>query len=265
MRHFLTSTLAAWLLISPGLGLHAQTARDSAELQLLLDRLQVLGSVLYIAAHPDDENTALLTYLAKGRKLRAGYLSLTRGTGGQNLIGQELGDALSIIRTQELLAARRVDGTEQYFTRALDFGFSKTPEETFAIWDHQAVLADMVWVIRRFRPDVLVTRFAPTGGGHGHHSASALLSKEAFEAAADPTRFPEQLAHHPVWRAKRLLWNAYRWDGPQQSSKVQVDVGQYDPLLGKSYAELSAESRSMQRKISNSWLGIPPSRTPWKA
>ncbi|MDP2875470.1 MAG: hypothetical protein Q8O00_04740, partial [Holophaga sp.] len=160
-------------------------------------------------------------------------------------------------RTQELLAARRVDGTEQYFTRALDFGFSKTPEETFAIWDNQAVLADMVWVIRRFRPDVLVTRFAPTGGGHGHHSASALLSKEAFEAAADPTRFPEQLAHHPVWQAKRLLWNAYRWDGPQQSSKVQVDVGQYDPLLGKSYAELSAESRSMHR---SQGFGAVPTR-----
>ncbi len=244
MRRLL-APLAALLVVSSGPTAHAQVARDGAELQLFLDRLQVLGSVLYIAAHPDDENTSLLTYLSKGRKLRAGYLSLTRGTGGQNLIGPELGDALAAIRTQELLAARRVDGTEQYFTHALDFGFSKTSEETLKLWDRERVLADMVRVIRRFRPDVLITRFGPDTPGHGHHTASAILAKEAFEAAGDPKRFPEQLAHHAAWQPKRLLFNAFR---PQPAAgAVTLDLGQYDPLLGKSYAELSAESRSQHR------------------
>lgn len=241
LRAPLTLTLAALV----GAPLQAQVARDATELHLLLDRLQVLGSVLYIAAHPDDENTSLLTYLSRGRKLRAGYLSLTRGTGGQNLIGPELGDPLAAIRTQELLAARRVDGTEQYFTHALDFGFSKTAEETLKLWDRERVLADMVFVIRRFRPDVLVTRFAPDTPGHGHHQASAILAREAFEAAGDPKRFPEQLAHHPAWQPKRLLFNAFR---PQPApGAISLDLGQYDPLLGKSYAELSAESRSQHR------------------
>jgi len=241
----------------PALGamaiLQAQTpvpARDAAELQQLLDKLQVVGSVLYVAAHPDDENTAALTYFSKGRKLRTGYLALTRGGGGQDLIGPELDDSLAAIRTQELLAARRVDGGEQYFTRAVDFGYSKTTEESLAIWGKEAVLSDVVWVLRKFRPDVIVTRFSPTANaGHGHHSASVALALEAFKAAADPTRFPEQLKLVQPWQAKRIFWNSYHFDGNAVApgNGLPLDIGQYDPLLGKSYAELAAESRSMHR------------------
>lgn len=229
----------------------ASPTKDSAELQLALDKLQVLGSVLYIAAHPDDENTAALAYFSKGRKLRTAYLSMTRGGGGQDLIGPELDDSLAAIRTQELLAARRVDGAEQFFTRAVDFGFSKTSEETLSIWGHEAVLSDVVWVIRSFRPDVIITRFTPTAGGHGHHLASAILALEAFKAAADPMRFPEQLKFVKPWQATRIAWNSFRpqfEQGPMTpASALSVDIGAYDPLLGKSYAELAAEGRSMHR------------------
>src|SRR5581483_4645742 len=168
----------------------------------------ITGSVLMIAAHPDDENTALLAYLARGRKVRTGYLSLTRGEGGQNLIGSEQGDALGIIRTQELLAARRIDGAEQFFSRAIDFGFTKTSKEALDKWGHDKILSDVVWVIRRFRPDVIILRFSGTPrDGHGHHQASAILGKEAFSAAADPAKFPEQLRWVEPWQAKRLMWN----------------------------------------------------------
>jgi len=228
----------------------AQTPRDAAELQQMLDRLQVVGSVLYVAAHPDDENTAALTYFSKGRNLRTAYLAITRGGGGQDLIGPELDDSLAAIRTQELLAARRVDGAEQFFTRAVDFGYSKTTEESLSIWGREAVLADVVWVIRKFRPDVIVTRFSPTvDAGHGHHSASVVLALEAFKAAADPARFPEQLKLVKPWQAKRVFWNSYHFDGSAVApgNGLPLDIGQYDPLLGKSYAELAAESRSMHR------------------
>src|SRR5277367_3406990 len=178
----------------------------SAQIQLSLDRLNVTGSVLMIAAHPDDENTALLAYFARGKKLRTGYLSLTRGEGGQNLIGPDQGDALGVIRTQELLAARRIDGAEQFFTRAIDFGFTKTPEETFEKWGHERILSDVVWVIRKFRPNLIVLRFSGTPrDGHGQHQVSAILGKEAFSAAADASRFPEQLKFVEPWKAKRLL------------------------------------------------------------
>ncbi|MBD0277555.1 MAG: PIG-L family deacetylase, partial [Flavisolibacter sp.] len=151
--------------------------KTSADIYQDLRRLNVLGSVLYIAAHPDDENTRLLTYLAKDKLYRTGYLSLTRGDGGQNLIGDEQGVELGLIRTQELLAARRIDGAEQFFTRAFDFGFSKGPEETFTKWDREKILSDVVWVIRKFQPDVIITRFPTTGeGGHGQHTASAILA-----------------------------------------------------------------------------------------
>src|SRR5207245_2831645 len=165
----------------------------AADITLQLEKLNVLGSVLMIAAHPDDENTALLAYFARGRKARTAYLSATRGEGGQNLIGPEQGDLLGVIRTQELLAARRVDGAEQFFTRAIDFGFSKTPEETIAKWGHDRILSDMVWTIRHYRPDVIILQFSGTPrDGHGHHQASAILGKEAYFAAADKNRFPEQ-------------------------------------------------------------------------
>src|SRR5688572_12436837 len=171
-------------------------ARTAAELQLALRKLAVTGSALYVAAHPDDENTALLSWLANERLYRTAYLSVTRGDGGQNLIGQETGPLLGVIRTHELLQARKIDRAEQLFTRAVDFGYSKTPAETLAIWDHEKVLADVVWAIRKFQPDVIITRFPPTGeGGHGHHTASAILAEEAFVAAADPGKFPEQLPY----------------------------------------------------------------------
>ena len=229
----------------------ASPTKDAAELQQALDKLQVLGSVLYIAAHPDDENTAALAYFSKGRKLRSGYLSMTRGGGGQDLIGPELDDSLAAIRTQELLAARRVDGAEQFFTRAVDFGYSKTSEETLSIWGKEAVLADVVWVIRSFRPDVIVTCFTPTAGGHGHHLSSAILALEGFKAAADPARFPEQLKFVKPWQATRIAWNSFRpqfeQGPPTPATALSVDVGAYDALLGKSYAELAAEGRSMHR------------------
>ncbi|MBK8726085.1 MAG: PIG-L family deacetylase [Holophagaceae bacterium] len=225
---------------------------DGAELQKALDKLQVLGSVLYVAAHPDDENTDLLATLSKGRQVRAGYLALTRGGGGQNLIGPELGDPLAAIRTQELLAARRLDGAEQFFTGAVDFGFSKTADETFATWGREAVLADVVRVLRTFRPDVIVTRFPPDArAGHGHHTASAILAIEAFAAAADPKRFPEQItAGLRPWQARRVLWNHFRFGDnapPPAPGSLTLDVGTFDPLLGRSFGELAAESRSQHR------------------
>ncbi|MBC6697936.1 PIG-L family deacetylase [Hymenobacter sp. BT190] len=224
---------------------------SSSEILLGLKKLNVLGSALYVAAHPDDENTRLIAYLANGRLVETGYLSCTRGDGGQNLIGPELREGLGVIRTQELLAARRIDGGRQFFTRANDFGFSKTPEETFTIWDKEQVLADMVWVIRQRRPDVMITRFPPDArAGHGHHTASAMLAIEAFSAAADPKRFPEQLQYVQPWQAKRLLWNTGSFfvkAGEDMSQYLKLDAGGYNPLLGQSYGEIAARSRSQHR------------------
>ena len=167
-----------------------------------------MGSVLYVAAHPDDENTELIAYLARGRHYRTAYLSLTRGDGGQNVLGPEFGEELGVIRTEELLAARRIDGGRQFFSRAVDFGFSKDYRETLRIWDRQQVLADIVRVIREFRPDVIITRFSPVPGGtHGHHTASTVLAMEAFKLAGDPKAFPEQLDTLTPWQPKRILWN----------------------------------------------------------
>jgi len=221
---------------------------NAAEIQLGLEKLNVVGSVLYIAAHPDDENTAALAYFSKGQKLRTAYLSLTRGDGGQNLIGSERGAEIGIIRTQELMAARGVDRAEQYFTRAIDFGYSKTPEETLAFWGKEAVLADVVWVIRSFRPDVIVTRFPiDRPSGHGHHTSSGQLAREAFHVAADPERFPEQLDRVEPWQAKRLFWNGWRLSEEERAEAAKVDVGEFDPLLGASYSEIAAISRSMHK------------------
>jgi LmbE family N-acetylglucosaminyl deacetylase len=169
---------------------------NSADIYLGLKKLNVLGSVLYIAAHPDDENTRLLAYFAKEKQYRTAYMSLTRGDGGQNLIGDEQGVELGLIRTQELLSARRIDGAEQFFGTAYDFGFSKNATEALRIWNHDKMLADVVWVIRSFRPDVIITRFPPDErAGHGHHWASSILAAEAFTAAADSTKFPEQFKY----------------------------------------------------------------------
>lgn len=247
MRYF----FLALICLSTGL-LSAQTQPEYASGELLhqLKKLQTVGSVLYVAAHPDDENTRLLAYLANEKRMRTGYLSLTRGDGGQNLIGKEQGELLGLIRTQELLAARRTDGAEQFFTRANDFGFSKNPEETFTIWNRDSVLADVVWAIRKFRPDVIICRFPTTGeGGHGHHTASAILAEEAFDAAGDPSRFPEQLKYVNVWQPKRLFWNTFNFGSTNTTSEDQlkIDVGIYNPLLGAYYGEIAANSRSMHK------------------
>lgn len=224
---------------------------SSSEILLGLKKLNVLGSVLYMAAHPDDENTRLIAYMANGRLLETGYLSCTRGDGGQNLIGPELREQLGVIRTQELLAARRIDGGRQFFTRANDFGFSKTSDETFTIWDKEQVLSDMVWVIRQRRPDVLITRFPPDPrAGHGHHQASAILAAEAFDAAGDPKRFPEQLKYVQVWQPKRLYWNTGSFfvkPGESMDGYLKLDAGGYNPLLGQSYGEIAARSRSQHK------------------
>ena len=228
----------------------AQQQLSSSEILQSIKKLNVLGSVLYIAAHPDDENTRLLTYLSKERKLRTGYLSITRGDGGQNLVGKEQAELLGIIRTQELLAARRIDGAEQFFTRANDFGYSKNPEETFQIWKKDTILSDMVWIIRNFKPDIIICRFPTTGeGGHGHHTASALLAVEAFNAAADPTRFAWQLKLVDPWMTKRIFWNTFNFGSTNTTSsdQIQLDVGGFNVLLGKGYGEIAAESRSMHK------------------
>ncbi|HXI12647.1 MAG TPA: PIG-L family deacetylase [Thermoanaerobaculia bacterium] len=252
----LRTQLAAISTLLATIGIDAATPpkapMNSARLQLAISKLNVLSSALYIAAHPDDENTAMLAYLSDEKLARTAYLSVTRGDGGQNLIGSEKGELIGLLRTEELMEARQIDGAEQFFTRAIDFGYSKSPEETLQIWGKQSVLSDMVWVIRHFRPDVLITRFPTNGaGGHGQHTASAILAAEAFNAAGDPTRFPEQLKHVQPWKPKRLLHNNWRpnlQDRPATAPKlIQVDLGRYNPLLGKSYTEIAADSRSMHK------------------
>ncbi len=236
----------------------------TGEILLNLKKLNVVGSALYVAAHPDDENTIMLSWLAKERKVRTSYLSVTRGDGGQNLVGPELSDLLGLIRTQELLAARSIDGPEQYFTRANDFGFSKTTDETMQIWGKDAVLGDVVWRIRNLRPDVIICRFPPDQrAGHGNHSASAVLAEEAFKLSGDPTKYPEQLKYVKPWQAKRVVWNTFNFGTVAQTQKpaekdwIQVDIGVFNPLLGKSYNEIAAESRSQHK---SQGFGVPRGR-----
>ena len=228
-----------------------QHQMNSGEILHHMKKLNVLGSVLYVAAHPDDENTRLIAYMAKERQYQTAYLAMTRGDGGQNLIGNEQGIELGLIRTQELLAARRIDGGQQFFTRAFDFGYSKRTDEALAIWDKEKVLADAVWVIRNFKPDVIITRFPEDSrAGHGHHSGSAVIAREAFVAAADPGRFPEQFKYGVgPWKAKRILWNTFSFGTTNTTAENQmkIEVGQYIPLLGKSIGEIAAESRSQHR------------------
>ncbi|MEP7362916.1 MAG: PIG-L family deacetylase [Acidobacteriota bacterium] len=252
MRRFATLLLlclSCWALQAQ----ERPLAAGAAEVRANLDRMKVLGGVLMIGAHPDDENTAVLAYYARGRHYRTGYLSLTRGEGGQNLIGSEQGDLMGVIRTQELLAARRLDGAQQFFSRAIDFGFSKTAAETLDKWGKNDVLGDVVWVIRRFQPDVIILRFSGTPrDGHGHHQSSAILGKEAFEVAADPARYPEQLKYVKPWRAKRVLWNSFSFTREMEqeaakTARMMVDTGEYDPLLGYSFGEIAGMSRSMHR------------------
>ncbi|TVR80226.1 MAG: PIG-L family deacetylase [Chitinophagaceae bacterium] len=230
--------------------------KNAGEIQLMLKNLNNLGSALHIAAHPDDENTRLITWLSKKRNIRTGYLSITRGDGGQNMIGTEIGTNLGIIRTQELIVAREIDGGHQFFTRAVDFGYSKTHEETMQFWDEDKVLEDMVYIIRKFRPDVLITRFPPKKyefPTHGHHTASSVLAEQAFEMAGDSEAFPEQLESLELWSPKRLYWNTSHWfyrrtgQRLDTTGKLIVDFGAYLPELGYSCSEIAAVSRSQHR------------------
>ncbi len=237
-------------LTLPASGRAGEPARG-AEILRDLKSFRELGTVLHVAAHPDDENTLLITYLSRGRLCRVGYLSLTRGDGGQNVLGPEFGAALGVARTQELLAARRLDGGRQFFSRALDFGFSKDYRETLNVWDHQQVLADTVRVIRSFRPDVIVTRFSTQPGGtHGHHTASAVVALEAFKLAGDPKAFPEQLKELTPWQPKRIFVNGGGFGGGAGRTgapplKIQIDGT--DTVSGESFGAIAGRSRSMHK------------------
>jgi LmbE family N-acetylglucosaminyl deacetylase len=257
LRKKLGPLLVACLLLPVLLQLLSAQRELSGEIEIrqALEKLDTLGSAMMIGAHPDDENTALIAWLARGRHVRTSYLSLTRGEGGQNLIGSEQGDEMGVIRTQELLAARKIDGGEQYFTRAIDFGFTKSADETLSDkWPRDKVLGDVVWNIRRFRPDVIILRFTGTPrDGHGHHQSSAILGREAFAAAADPARFPEQLQYVQPWQAKRLMMNMATFTTQQEKEamatpgRLEVDLGEYSPELGYSYGEIAGMSRSQHR------------------
>lgn len=226
---------------------------NNAQLYEDLQSIQVLGTVLHVAAHPDDESTHMLTWFAQEQHWEANYFSCTRGDGGQNLIGDEQGVPLGLLRTQELLAARKIDGAHQYFSQALDFGFSKSTDEALSTWNHELILSNLVWVIRKLQPDIIFTRFPPDArAGHGHHSASAALAIEAYAAAADPKRFPEQLSRGvQTWQAKRLLWNTFRFPGSANNTinenQFKIQIGNFLPALGVSTGELAALSRSQHK------------------
>lgn len=245
-------SIAALLLVPFLIQAQAPYQPGAAEIKLKLEKLNFLGSVLYVAAHPDDENTRAITYFSKGRLATTAYLSMTRGDGGQNLIGSEIGELLGLIRTQELLAARRLDGGTQFFTRANDFGFSKSATETFSIWGKDEILSDVVRVYRQYQPDVVLTRFPPDErAGHGHHTASALLAIEAFDAALKADVYPQQLKDMSVWQPKRLFINTGRFFNntinENSPGVTTFNVGGYSTLLGESYSEIAATSRSQHK------------------
>lgn len=247
----------ALLLYGQEADLYYQRPPDAATIYQQMEKLQTLGTVMYMAAHPDDENTRLISWFSRQRKVHTVYLSLTRGDGGQNLIGTEISELLGVLRTQELLAARRTDGGEQWFTRANDFGYSKNAEETLAIWNKEKVLADVVYAIRKFRPEIIINRFDANSSGetHGHHTASAMLSLEAYRLAGDPRAFPEQLTEVAPWQPKRVFFNTSWWfygskeafDQADKSRMVHVDIGVYEPWSGYSNSEIASISRSQHR------------------
>ncbi len=244
--------LVVLLLLAPVI-LFAQSVQPSAsEIMLSLKKLNFLGSALYVAAHPDDENTRVITWLANERLATSAYLSMTRGDGGQNLIGSEIRDQLGLIRTQELITARKIDGGEQFFTRANDFGYSKSADETLEIWDKEEILSDVVRIYRAFQPDIVITRFPPDErAGHGHHTASAMLAQEAFDLSELTTAYPDQLTTLPVWRPIRVYTNTGRFFSNTIDENTPgittLNVGGYNALLGASYAEIAAASRSQHK------------------
>ena len=243
-----------FLLITNSISAQKPQKLTSNQIYEKIQKVNFLGTALYIAAHPDDENTRLIGYLANKVKARTGYLSLTRGDGGQNLIGSEIRELLGVIRTQELLAARNIDGGEQFFTRANDFGYSKHPDETLAIWNEKEVLSDVVWVIRNFKPDVIINRFnhRTPGTTHGHHTSSAMLSIAAFDQANDTSQFVSQLKYTSLWQPKRLFFNTSSWfyksqqdfEKATKGKLMAFDVGVYYPLKGLSNNELASMASS---------------------
>lgn len=253
MRNFWVSILTLATIVS---NTYAQKPNkpSSTEIHHSLQKLNFLGTALYIAAHPDDENTRLISYLSNHNKARTAYLSLTRGDGGQNLIGSELRELLGVLRTQELLAARRIDGGEQWFTRANDFGYSKHPNETLKIWDKKKVLGDVVWAIRNLKPDVIINRFdhRTPGTTHGHHTTSAMLSMEAFDMANNQNAYPEQLQLTSTWQPKRVFFNTSWWfygsqenfEKADKSNMLKMDVGVFYPELGLSNNEIASMASS---------------------
>jgi LmbE family N-acetylglucosaminyl deacetylase len=248
--YFIALALLFWCLFPFQGTTQVPPIKTASDIELSIKRLGFLGSALYVAAHPDDENTRLIAYLSKERLARTAYLSITRGDGGQNLIGPEIREKLGMIRSHELMAARRIDGGQQFFTRANDFGYSKSVEETLEWWGKEEVTADMVDIIRYFKPDVIITRFPPDErAGHGHHTASAVLAHEAFLLAAN-TSYATDLSQ-PMWQAKRLYMNTGRWWTPtvDESLKgiLKVDVGGYNALLGESYPEIAARARTQHK------------------
>ncbi|MBE9489324.1 MAG: PIG-L family deacetylase [Bacteroidetes bacterium] len=250
-------TILTFLLFSFNLTLiQAQQPKkpNASQIYESITKLNFLGTVLYVAAHPDDENTRLISYMSNHVKARTGYLSITRGDGGQNLIGPEIRELLGVIRTQELLAARRVDGGEQLFTRANDFGYSKHPDETLKIWDKDKVLSDVVLAIRKFKPDVIINRFNHTSAGktHGHHTSSALLSMEAFDISNDKSKFQSQVKDFGVWQPKTLYFNTHWWfygsrekfAEVDKSNLIHFDIGVFYPQKGLSNNELASMASS---------------------
>lgn len=254
MQKLYTLLLALFITVTQSVWSQQPVKPNAVDIYHQIQKLNFLGSVLYIAAHPDDENTRLISYLSNDKKARTAYLSLTRGDGGQNLIGPELRELLGVIRTQELIEARKIDGGEQFFSRANDFGFSKNPTETLQIWDKNQVLSDVVWAIRKFQPDIIINRFDHRSPGttHGHHTASAMLSMEAFDLASDSNQFQNQLQYVSTWQPKRVFFNTSWWFyGSQEKFKaadktnlINLKIGTYYAALGKSNQEIAALSRS---------------------
>ena len=253
MRNFWVRVLTLLFVVSISFA-QKPTKPSSTQIHHSLKKLNFLGTALYVAAHPDDENTRLISYLSNHEKARTIYLSLTRGDGGQNLIGPELRELLGVLRTQELLAARRVDGGEQWFSRANDFGFSKHTDETLTIWDKDKVLGDVVWAIRNLKPDIIINRFdhRTPGSTHGHHTTSAMLSVEAFDMVNNPNSYPEQLELTSTWQPKRIFFNTSWWfyggrenfEKADKSNLVKLDTGVYYPELGLSNNEIASVASS---------------------